>query len=139
MRKNQYEEALFRCEDDRYELDMCIETNASTIRKLLPLKELFDQMGAEERANYRLDENSLSPVHYRAIERIYGDAVSRGAAAVSIRGGGVLEYKVQLRAARSECTAELFGMGLIAGRWPKNGLNMAIGKGDMQRLADVKR
>jgi hypothetical protein len=33
MRKNQYEEALFRCEDDRFELDMCIETNASTLRK----------------------------------------------------------------------------------------------------------
>lgn len=32
MRKNQYEEALFRCEDDRYELDMCIEQNASAIR-----------------------------------------------------------------------------------------------------------
>jgi len=33
MRKNQYEEALFRCEDDRFELDMCIETNASTLRE----------------------------------------------------------------------------------------------------------
>ena len=32
MRKNQYEEALFRCEDDRYEFEMCIETNASTLR-----------------------------------------------------------------------------------------------------------
>lgn len=37
MRKNQYEEALFRCEDDRFELDMCIETNASTLRKYHPL------------------------------------------------------------------------------------------------------
>jgi paired amphipathic helix protein Sin3a len=33
MRKNQYEEALFRCEDDRFELDMCIETNSSTLRE----------------------------------------------------------------------------------------------------------
>lgn len=33
MRKNQYEEALFRCEDDRFELDMCIETNTSTLRE----------------------------------------------------------------------------------------------------------
>lgn len=32
MRKNQYEEALFRCEDDRYELDMAIEQNMSAIR-----------------------------------------------------------------------------------------------------------
>ena len=26
MRKNQYEEALFRCEDDRFELDMVLES-----------------------------------------------------------------------------------------------------------------
>lgn len=32
MRKNQYEEALFRCEDDRYEFEMACEQNASTIR-----------------------------------------------------------------------------------------------------------
>ena len=37
MRKNQYEEALFRCEDDRFELDMVIETNASAIRHITPL------------------------------------------------------------------------------------------------------
>lgn len=32
MRKNQYEESLFRCEDDRFEMDMIIETNASVVR-----------------------------------------------------------------------------------------------------------
>lgn len=32
MRKNQYEESLFRCEDDRFELDMVIETNESTCK-----------------------------------------------------------------------------------------------------------
>ena len=37
MRKNQYEENLFRCEDDHYELDMAIETNASAIRAMQPL------------------------------------------------------------------------------------------------------
>ena len=37
MRKNQYEEALFRCEDDRFELDMVIEANASAIRAITPL------------------------------------------------------------------------------------------------------
>ena len=44
MRKNQYEEALFRCEDDRFELDMVIERNASAIRTLGPL---VDQIGGE--------------------------------------------------------------------------------------------
>ena len=37
MRKNQYEEALFRCEDDRFELDMVIESNSSAIRAITPL------------------------------------------------------------------------------------------------------
>ncbi len=37
MRKNQYEEALFRVEDDRFELDMMIETNASAMRAMANL------------------------------------------------------------------------------------------------------
>jgi histone deacetylase complex regulatory component SIN3 len=111
MRKNQYEEALFRCEDDRYELDMCIETNSSTIKKLLPLKEMFDKMGVEERANYRLEENSLSPIHYRAIERIYGDAVSRGAAAVSNN-----ERRGEWRGLTLKCTYSLYFLACL-GPW----------------------
>jgi paired amphipathic helix protein Sin3a len=31
MRKNPYEDALFKCEDDRYELDMIIEGTNATI------------------------------------------------------------------------------------------------------------
>jgi hypothetical protein len=33
-RKNQYEESLFKCEDDRFELDMVIESNQSTVRRI---------------------------------------------------------------------------------------------------------
>ena len=33
-RKNQYEESLFKCEDDRFELDMVIESNQSTVRHI---------------------------------------------------------------------------------------------------------
>jgi paired amphipathic helix protein Sin3a len=32
FRKNQYEEALFKCEDDRYELDLTIGQNASALK-----------------------------------------------------------------------------------------------------------
>ena len=39
MRKNQHEEQLFKCEDDRYELDMAIDSTGSTIRVLEPLAE----------------------------------------------------------------------------------------------------
>jgi hypothetical protein len=45
MRKNQYEEALFRCEDDRFELDMVIEANASAIRAITPLVQVGDYRG----------------------------------------------------------------------------------------------
>ena len=44
MRKNQFEEALFRCEDDRFEVDMLIDTNMSTIRALEPLNEEIMQL-----------------------------------------------------------------------------------------------
>eukprot|EP00878_Enallax_costatus_P007439 GHUV01007791.1.p1 GENE.GHUV01007791.1~~GHUV01007791.1.p1 ORF type:complete len:1062 (+),score=409.26 GHUV01007791.1:105-3290(+) len=73
MRKNQYEEALFRCEDDRFELDMCIETNNSTLNKLRPLREQFMTMSPEDKALYRLPGDALGAIHFRAVERIYGD------------------------------------------------------------------
>lgn len=73
MRKNQYEEALFRCEDDRFDLEMCIEQNASAIRALRPIADRIMGMTAEEKANFRLDEESLGQIHYRAVEKIYGD------------------------------------------------------------------
>ncbi|MCE0481851.1 hypothetical protein HAX54_039940 [Datura stramonium] len=34
MRKNQYEESLFRCEDDRFELDMLLESVNATTRRV---------------------------------------------------------------------------------------------------------
>ncbi|CAH2047457.1 unnamed protein product [Thlaspi arvense] len=45
MRKNQYEESLFRCEDDRFELDMLLESVNAAIKQL----------------------------NLRCIERLYGD------------------------------------------------------------------
>ncbi len=39
MRKNQYEEALFRTEDERFEIDMILDSTASTIRILEPIAE----------------------------------------------------------------------------------------------------
>lgn len=72
MRKNQYEEALFRCEDDRFELDMVIESNASAVRAITPLVQQLSEMTPDEKANWRLPPNTLTPIHYRAIQKIYG-------------------------------------------------------------------
>ena len=73
MRKNQYEEALFRCEDDRFDLDMHIETNASAKAALQPINAELMHMDAEDRANFRIEERPLRAIHYTAIKRIYGE------------------------------------------------------------------
>ncbi|CAN6331721.1 unnamed protein product, partial [Urochloa humidicola] len=43
MRKNQYEESLFRCEDDRFELDMLLESVNAAIRRVEELIEKMDK------------------------------------------------------------------------------------------------
>lgn len=74
MRKNQYEEALFRAEDDRFELDMVIECGASAIQRLQPLAEQLQGLEADERANFRIPDGVMGPIHYRAVQKIYGGA-----------------------------------------------------------------
>jgi paired amphipathic helix protein Sin3a len=79
MRKNQYEEALFKCEDERFEIDMVIDANASTINMLEPLAReieiLKEKDGAEEKLwNYVVDKGTFRVTHLNAISRIYGEA-----------------------------------------------------------------
>jgi paired amphipathic helix protein Sin3a len=81
MRKNQYEEALFKCEDERFEIDMVIDSNMSTIRVLEPLAEeilSLKQIGGKRdpngpRYSLQLEKRQLSTIHLNAISRIYGD------------------------------------------------------------------
>jgi paired amphipathic helix protein Sin3a len=75
MRKNQYEEALFRCEDERYEIDMVIDNNASAIHCLTPLNAEITSLKAVEGFDwqFRLDRRSLGVLHLKAIARIYGE------------------------------------------------------------------
>ncbi|KAH6763178.1 hypothetical protein C2S52_020611 [Perilla frutescens var. hirtella] len=72
MRKNQYEESLFRCEDDRFELDMLLESvNATTKR----VEELLDSMNDHTNKTgslFRIEDH-LTAVNLRCIERLYGD------------------------------------------------------------------
>ncbi|XP_074557091.1 paired amphipathic helix protein Sin3-like 3 isoform X3 [Curcuma longa] len=68
MRKNQYEESLFRCEDDRFEMDMLLESvNATTKR----VEELLEMM--QDPANPIRIEDHLTSLNMRCIERLYGD------------------------------------------------------------------
>lgn len=75
-RKNQYEEYMYRCEDERFELDVVIETNASTIRVLEGVHKKMNRMSTEELSRFKLDDclGGSSPVlHQRALKRIYGE------------------------------------------------------------------
>ncbi|KAK7075084.1 Paired amphipathic helix protein Sin3a [Halocaridina rubra] len=75
-RKTQYEEYIYRCEDERFELDVVIETNLTTMRVLEGVHKKLQRMNPEEAARFRLDDSlggNSSTIHQRAIRRIYGD------------------------------------------------------------------
>jgi paired amphipathic helix protein Sin3a len=89
LRRNQYEEALFKCEDDRYEIDMVMDANRSTIRALEPIAKNIADLDAAKSSDassastepgkyqYRLDKRALTVMHLKAIARVYGDAGDR--------------------------------------------------------------
>ncbi|OIW12423.1 hypothetical protein TanjilG_04172 [Lupinus angustifolius] len=72
MRRNQYEENLFRCEDDRFELDMLLESVSSAAKRA---EELYNNI-AENKINMeslsRVEEH-FTALNVRCIERLYGD------------------------------------------------------------------
>jgi len=75
-RKTQYEEFIYRTEDERFEFDVVLETNRDTIKVLECVQKKMSRMPPEEAARYRLDDSlgGTSPtIHQRAIRRIYGD------------------------------------------------------------------
>merc|ERR1712088_633255 len=75
-RKTQYEEFIYRTEDERFEFDVVLETNKDTIKVLECVNKKMSRMPPEEAARYRLDDclgGSSPTIHQRAIRRIYGD------------------------------------------------------------------
>ncbi|KAJ8457998.1 hypothetical protein OPV22_030924 [Ensete ventricosum] len=71
MRKNQYEESLFRCEDDRFELDMLLESVNVTTKRVEELLEMTQDPVKSE--NLIHIEDHLTSLNLRCIERLYGD------------------------------------------------------------------
>ncbi|XP_039159223.1 paired amphipathic helix protein Sin3-like 2 isoform X2 [Eucalyptus grandis] len=72
MRRNQYEESLFRCEDDRFELDMLLESVSSTAKRA---EEVWNNIN-ENINNLETPipiENYFTALNLRCIERLYGD------------------------------------------------------------------
>lgn len=93
MRRNTYEETLFRVEDERFEIDMTIDSNMCTLALLEPFAEEMGQLSGDntymdddakasserkglggKRFRYTFDPNILGVIHRNSITRIYGDA-----------------------------------------------------------------
>ena len=80
-RKNFYEEAMTKTEDDHFEVDMAIERNSAAKRQVEPLAEEAALLRENEekdgqpigRLRYKLRSRSLSSNHIGAIARLYGD------------------------------------------------------------------
>jgi Histone deacetylase complex, SIN3 component len=99
MRKNQHEEVLFRCEDERFEIDMVIDSTATALNRLEPIAEEIAMLQGKEdfsgrnttdgnglktaRENggiggktikYSFHKCVLNTIHRHAITRIYGES-----------------------------------------------------------------
>ncbi|XWS22532.1 hypothetical protein CRYUN_Cryun29cG0044500 [Craigia yunnanensis] len=72
MRKNQYEESLFRCEDDRFELDMLLESVNITTKQVEELLEKINNNTIKIDSPIRIEEH-FTALNLRCIERLYGD------------------------------------------------------------------
>uniref|UniRef100_A0AAQ4S0Z5 Paired amphipathic helix protein Sin3a n=1 Tax=Gasterosteus aculeatus aculeatus TaxID=481459 RepID=A0AAQ4S0Z5_GASAC len=75
-KKTQYEEHIYRCEDERFELDVVLEANLATIRALETVQRRISRMSAEEQLRFKLDNalgGSSEVIHRKALQRIYGD------------------------------------------------------------------
>ena len=74
-KKNAYEEALHRSEEERHEYDFHIEALVRTIAMLEPINNKIQLLAQDERGNFKLKPNlggSAKSVHQRVIKKVYG-------------------------------------------------------------------
>lgn len=74
-KKNIYEEALHRSEEERHEYDFHIEAIVRTISMLEPINNKIAQLPPDERSVFKLKANlggSGKSIHQRVIKKIYG-------------------------------------------------------------------
>uniref|UniRef100_A0A8C7XXM3 Paired amphipathic helix protein Sin3b n=1 Tax=Oryzias sinensis TaxID=183150 RepID=A0A8C7XXM3_9TELE len=75
-KKTPYEEQLHRCEDERFELDVVLETNLATIRVLESVQKKLARLSPEDQDRFRLDDclgGTSEVIQRRSVYRIYGD------------------------------------------------------------------
>jgi len=69
---NPYQEALFKCEDERYEFSRHIEVNMHAIQTLQPLSKQLSEMPEESRSSFRIPENFFTnKIWIFAIKKLY--------------------------------------------------------------------
>jgi paired amphipathic helix protein Sin3a len=74
-KKNAYEEALHKSEEERHEYDYHIEANLRTIALLEPLNNKIQTMDAEERAHFNLKAGlggQSKSIYQRILKKVYG-------------------------------------------------------------------
>ena len=74
-KKNSYEEALHRSEEERHEYDFHIEAIHRTIHMLEPFNNKINQLNHEEKAGYKFKPNlaqAAKSIHLRVIKKVYG-------------------------------------------------------------------
>ncbi|KAJ2747575.1 hypothetical protein GGI20_000400 [Coemansia sp. BCRC 34301] len=73
-KKNQFEEAMFRSEEDRHEMDIEIDTNLSVIRQLTPIAQQIEQMDPDKLMQLTLPVNfwgMSEALPRRALRKVY--------------------------------------------------------------------
>lgn len=73
-KKNIYEEAMFKCEEERYEFDRHIEANLHTISLLEPINKKLNAMSPEDKAKFRLPPGlggQSKTIYQMIIKKIY--------------------------------------------------------------------
>ncbi|CAA0380964.1 unnamed protein product [Arabidopsis thaliana] len=63
MRRNQYEESLFRCEDDRFELDMLLESVSSAARSAESLLNIITEKKISFSGSFRIEDHFTESSH----------------------------------------------------------------------------
>lgn len=72
-RKNEYEELLFKCEDDRFEWDLIAEKTSAAIRALEVLQKEINALPKAEQSKFKILPNSISTLHRITIRNLYGN------------------------------------------------------------------
>lgn len=78
-KKNSFEEALHRCEEERHEYHVQLQALSATIAHLEPLYARIEEMNNDERSTFRLKPNLGGPgrcLYERIIKKIYKDSAS---------------------------------------------------------------